>query len=259
MVANDQHILLTTHLGSTNRGGSGSQILSSSDGTKYVVKFTTNPQGTRILANEFVANELARACDLPCPRGYFAFLSQPLIPSLCAIAGPHYATELMPNLYTNPPTALMRQATNKECFPGIIVFDILTNNHDRNNGGNFLIQTDSNGHITFVMIDHGHCFGPNWTTESLRASRGTWCRNCFPEMVESVEDLKQFVPFESKLASITDGEIKHLVATIPTEWNVTSQEKEELSAFLIYRKDHVRQIILNSVDIFHKLRQGGKS
>ncbi len=38
-----------------------------SDGHYYVVKFANNPQGSRILVNEFIAGRLAKLLRLPCP------------------------------------------------------------------------------------------------------------------------------------------------------------------------------------------------
>jgi HipA-like protein len=50
------------------RGGSQSHLMRASDGNFYVTKFQNNPQGLRILANEFIATRLGIALGLPMPE-----------------------------------------------------------------------------------------------------------------------------------------------------------------------------------------------
>src|ERR1700733_3504969 len=49
-------------------GGTQSQLMKCSDNQYYVVKFQNNPQGVRILANEFLASGLAKTLGLPVPE-----------------------------------------------------------------------------------------------------------------------------------------------------------------------------------------------
>ena len=43
-------------------------IVKCSDGKKYVAKFPGNPEGTRVLINEYVCAELAKLLELPIPN-----------------------------------------------------------------------------------------------------------------------------------------------------------------------------------------------
>ena len=47
------------------RGGSQAQLMRASDGAFYVTKFQNSPQGTKILANEFLASRLGAWLGLP--------------------------------------------------------------------------------------------------------------------------------------------------------------------------------------------------
>jgi hypothetical protein len=50
------------------RGGSQSQLMRASDGNYYITKFQGNPQHTKVLANEFIANRLGSYLGLPMPE-----------------------------------------------------------------------------------------------------------------------------------------------------------------------------------------------
>src|SRR6185437_14552461 len=49
-------------------GRSNPWLLLADDGRRYIVKFTNNPYGPRILANEFLGTRLARECGLAVPE-----------------------------------------------------------------------------------------------------------------------------------------------------------------------------------------------
>src|SRR5579875_3919439 len=50
------------------RGGAQSQLMLGADGALWVVKFRNNPQGERVLANEFLATRMAEAVGLTVPK-----------------------------------------------------------------------------------------------------------------------------------------------------------------------------------------------
>ena len=60
-------IRLTEHVRPL-RGGSQPRLMRAADGQLYVVKFQHNPQGSRVLANEWLAGRLAARLGLPVPR-----------------------------------------------------------------------------------------------------------------------------------------------------------------------------------------------
>ena len=47
------------------RGGSQSHLMQCSDGNRYVIKFQNNPQGRKILFNEFLGTCLMKLLGLP--------------------------------------------------------------------------------------------------------------------------------------------------------------------------------------------------
>src|SRR5438128_11426125 len=50
------------------RGGAHAQLMRASDGAFYVVKFKSNPQGIKILANEMLATRIGLHLGLPMPE-----------------------------------------------------------------------------------------------------------------------------------------------------------------------------------------------
>jgi hypothetical protein len=48
-------------------GGAQAHLIEADDGYSYVVKFLNNPQGHRILTNEFIASQLMQAMALSTP------------------------------------------------------------------------------------------------------------------------------------------------------------------------------------------------
>jgi len=125
------------------RGGSPPQLLRCSDGQYYVVKFANNPQGSRILANEFLCAHLAARLGLPVlgarvinVREKFIHYSEqmtierphgrvPCKPGLC-FGSRHPGTmsiDLLPDQYWN-------ELENISDFAGMLVFDLWTSNTD---------------------------------------------------------------------------------------------------------------------------------
>ena len=74
------------------RGGAQSHLLRAADGHYYVVKFVNNPQHRRVLANEWLAAQLARGLELPVPPVAMIEVPQALIdasPGLVLRIGGH--------------------------------------------------------------------------------------------------------------------------------------------------------------------------
>src|SRR5260221_10144153 len=67
MHGTDSVVTANRHVGSM-KGGTQSHLVHCSDGKNYVVKFRNNPQGVRILANEFIFSNVARLLGLSVPN-----------------------------------------------------------------------------------------------------------------------------------------------------------------------------------------------
>jgi hypothetical protein len=126
------------------RGGAQSHLMRCSNGKEhdlyFVVKFQNNPQHSRILANELLANRIARRMGLPVPPVEIVKVEQDLIrwtPALC-IELPRSSTPCCPGLQfgsAHPgdprrmtlhdflPDEQLREVENITDFAGMLVFD----------------------------------------------------------------------------------------------------------------------------------------
>jgi len=249
---------MVRYLGATGQGQSGAQFMASDDGIQYVVKFKENSQGIRILTNELVANTIACYLKLPCPQGIIAEIDSGLL-EISNIeerygrqisAGLHFGSLKIENSYRQPPRALINQVRNKDTFPGIILFDILTDNNNRNNQGNYIIQSGEQSGFDFYIIDHGYCFGrPNWDT-SIINKIGTWNRNALKEMRDCIQGPDPFRVYIEKVKSLSNEFITEIVDGIPVEWNVSPSEREALKRFLFGQRDKIEEIINQYKNLF---------
>src|SRR6266545_4488102 len=130
------------------KGGAQARLIQADDGHEYVVKFFHNPQGHRILANEFIASHLMKAIGLSTPE--IALLSlpdrplngDPLISNAQAagceqrrVPGVHFGSRHPGRsdscaVYDFLPDAMLPDVFNREEFLGALVFDKWLSNAD---------------------------------------------------------------------------------------------------------------------------------
>lgn len=249
---------MVRYLSATLRGSSRAQFMSSEDGTQYVVKFKENFQGIRVLVNELVANGIGCELNLPCPEGIIAEIDRELI-EISNIentygrkisSGQHYGCKKIEGCYPVPPRILIDQANNKNVFPGIVLFDILTFNHNRNNQGNYLIQQARQDSFDFYIIDHGHCFGrPNWHI-SIIQKIGTWNGNVLPEVANCIMGSDPFRNYIERIQNLSNEFFSKIVDEIPAEWGISNNERNALKSFLMGQRDRIKEIIFQYKNLF---------
>lgn len=229
-----------------------------------MVKFKENGQGIRVLTNEFVTNKLAQFLQVPVPEGVIVeideeFLSiNPTLNQICGrpiSIGKHFATAYLSDAYKNPPGSLIKESVNKAALAGIVLLDILTYNSDRKSEHYLVVKSNSIPEQLYLYgIDHGHCFGqPSWDA-NITQKVGQWDQSVFshlsPEMAECAQGALPFEPYLSRLKTLTDNTIAEIIAQIPDEWNVPTNERESLKNFLIGQKDQVEPILLTNKQKF---------
>ena len=164
------------------RGGSQPALIRCNDGKLYVVKFFNNPQGSNVLANEVLGNELLSALNLPSPRWKIVFISGSFLKANAGMffetrsgysaieSGLHFGSEFLgdektKHVYEWLPNAFCSRVRNSKDFLGIRIFDLWTNHCDHRQS---LYSTgDGNASFRAVFIDNGHLFGgPEWARKS---------------------------------------------------------------------------------------------
>lgn len=248
------------------RGGTQSHLLRCSDGEYYVVKFQDNPQGTKILANEFLGSALATRLGLPSPEIAIVKVSEELIryceamvvhlghsvlscsPGLCF--GSRFPSELnylgrpvLRSVYDLMPEPLLSRITNLQDFAGMLVFDKWTCNCD----GRQVVfaETDEVHRYKALMIDNGFCFNASEWNFPDSPLRGLYCRDV---VYRDVEGIEAFEPWLKRLAKDIDRSLlAQLAKEMPPEWfSGDADALKRLLDQLDLRRFRVRELLLSA-------------
>ena len=164
------------------KGGSQSILVQCDDNRFYVVKMAGNPQGSNILANEFMGSVIAHAVGLPVAECRVIRLSDHFIDSEPEMwfelssgrkrpeAGLHFGSLLVgqPSGCERPSEYISRSRintiTNRDAFLGMYILDVWANQQDNRQA--VLLRQPLDGTQEVFFIDHGHMFGGSeWNFE----------------------------------------------------------------------------------------------
>lgn len=239
------------------KGGAQSQLLRAADGHYYVVKFSNNPQHTRVLANELLAARLARALELPVPEPAIIDVPLDLIH-----ASPEMAIRLagqvlrcapglqfgsrMPldgrpvPIYDYLPESTLASVANVADFRGMLLFDKWTCNC---NGRQVIFcQTGGAASLRVFMIDQGFCFNAGEWSFPDSPLRGVYSRSL---VYRDVVGWESFEPWLSRLEQLPPAMIYRAGEEIPPHWyGGDTNELERLLRHLVARRTQVRELIL---------------
>lgn len=213
------------------RGGSQAQLLRASDSNLYVVKFTNNPQGVKILANDWIVSLLARRLGLPVPEVATVEVSRWLVrstPDLCfelscgtvaCTEGQHFGSRfaVVPqegNVVEILPAAFMVRITNLETFIGALIVDKWTCNTDRRQAL-FVRSAECTSSYSAMFIDQGHCFNavqwdfPDSPLYGLYGSRDVYMQ---------VTGWDCFEPWLSRAQAMDAQEVWDIAKSTPPTW-----------------------------------------
>lgn len=213
--------------------------MSASDGHCYVVKVRSG--GPKPNFNEYVASGIAKAFGLPVAEPAVVHLGADFIRSAPALQdariepGPYFATRYMPDAHIADEEfgfkAQPEPITNLEEIPAFVVFDILVNNKDRNDGNTLLVPSrdDDGQHLgyRYVLIDHGHCFGgPSWDAET--ASDLPYELVHVPWPTDEIGGEGDFCGPADQMAGLQGKDVDKAKKNMPVEWDVPADEYDAL-------------------------------
>ena len=240
----------------TLRGGAQSKLLYASDGNLYVVKFQNNPQGKRVLANELLATNFARALGLPVPAFEVIDVPQELIEatpelridfarhSLPCLPGRQFGSRyVLPSLAAGQvldavPRSLLPKIRNLDAFLGMLVFDIWTFNSDNRQG--VFYKSHSQRKYTVAFIDHGYCFNAlKWNFRDA----ALWGIYADPHVYASVEGWDSFEPWLSRIENLDETFLWSCAAAVPLEWYEDAPGMMRLIERLAKRRRKVRELV----------------
>jgi len=248
------------------RGGAQPQLMRCSDGGYYVVKFLDNPQHPRVLANEWLASQLAARLGLPVPQAAVVDVSAELVARSddLSVQLARGRTKLRPGLqfgsrypgdpvevavYDFLPDELLGEVDNLEDFLGVLVLDKWTCN---TNGRQAVFYRPSGQpRYRALMIDHGFCFNAGEWNFPDAPLRGLYAR---VRVYESVTGLNCFEPWLDRLESrISERALDKAASQTPPEWyNFDQDALYRLLEQLWRRRRRVRDLIVASKDTYRK-------
>jgi len=239
------------------RGGAQSHLMRCDNGCYYVVKFRNNPQHERVLANEFLATQLAKLVGLPVPVAMLVDVPQWLIDhteELTIVVGSHVfpveaglqfgsqyvVSPMHGQVFDYLPSTMLDRVRNLETFAGILALDKWTANADRRQAA-FWRKT-SEKKYTAAFIDQGYCFNAGEWTFPDSPLRGVYPSN---EVYANVVGWDSFEPWLTRIEILDKDAIWEAAVEIPPAWYGGAwDELEALVQRLIERKTIVRELIL---------------
>ena len=220
------------------RGGAQAHLVQAADGAFYVVKAVNNPQGRRILINEWIASVFLSHLQISAPgcalievtAGFLEEFPQFSIQlgsrQFPIDAGWHFGSR-----YPGDPSMVtvfdffaddqLRQCMNAWEFAAILPFDKWTANADarqsifhraRVKAANASYETTA---IVTRMIDHGFIFaGPVWEFQDA-PTQGVYARHLVYEGIRSLHDLE---PWIERIVHFPAAVFDEAQRQIPRQW-----------------------------------------
>src|SRR5260370_33590358 len=213
------------------RGGSQPALIRCNDGKLYVVKFFNNPQGTNVLANEVLGNELLNVLNLPSPRWKTVFISRSFIEKNTGIffethsgysaieSGLHFGSEFLGDektgqVYEWLPNAFCSRVAKPKDFLGIHIFDVWTNHCDHRQS--LYTTVDGNASFLAVFVDNGHLFGgPEWGGNRRQGESLTLDRRFHPNKLPAEVVEGWIARFETECCS----SLAKVIQRVPRFWS----------------------------------------
>lgn len=239
------------------RGGAQSQLMLGSDGKLWVVKFQTNPQHVRVLANEMIATRLAAAVGLTVPACDVVQVTEWLVSHTAGMLldagrgefrrydaglqfGSQFVGGLMPGQVVDYlPEEQLSGVRNIEEFAGMLLIDKWTGNCNGRQAIFSRAARERRYRATF--IDQGFCFNAGEWTFPDSPLRGVYARNL---VYAGISGWKSFEPWLSRLEGMRAETIWRAAEGIPTEWYGGDEvELEQLVEALVRRQGRVRELI----------------
>lgn len=243
------------------------------DAEVYAVKFKENPQGLRVLVNEYVCAEIATILELPLASPVFVQISDKFARDYekelfshveqNVGAGIHFGTKKVRKVYPITDANMLKQARNCNVIPEIILFDQLVCNRDRDsNGGNLLFDYSN---MEIVVIDHTHTFdlGSIWTSIDLSQRIGEPFQPfdisgyVYNKLVPFISGNNPFYSSMQKMRRLNGDILWDIIDRVPDEWGITNEEKEILHLYLLDRLERIDEVLPILKPLFPYWKGGG--
>ena len=212
-------------------GGSQAHLIQGVDGRSYVVKFTNNPQHSRILINEWITSTVLRHLGIVTPDTAIVYFSANFIrdnpdlhihlrsrripPACGSHFGSLFAGEPGQTVHSHLPKPILAGVANLSDFCGVLVADKWLGNTDFRQAV-FVRGSGVHSPFSFLahMIDNGHVFdGGNWRFEDSPL-RGPYPGHVF----ERVRGIEAFEPWLTAVDTFPEVLLRAAFQQLPPSW-----------------------------------------
>lgn len=251
------------------RGGTQAQLIRGDDGSGYVVKSPQNPQGRRVLVNEWIVAGILRYMGLLTAKLQPIRITNAVLDasvamvirtgstvtrwSPCLALGSRYPGEIGSTaVYDYIPSPLIATVANFSEFLGMLVVDKWTANQDsrqaiflRDRVGLWLhaagVPPQTKRFIA-QFVDHGQAFGGSgWNLDSaplMGAFRDS-------SVYGGVTGWEDFEPYLDGVEQFPPDQLRSIMTSVPEEWldPGDSERLDRLCDQLLTRRPRVRSLI----------------
>ncbi len=243
------------------RGGAQAHLMKAEDGNFYAVKFQNNPQGRRVLVNEWMAQAIfeqlriasAKVAAIEVTADFLAAHPEVNLQRGSELVAPqpgwHFGSRLAddPNrvgFYDFVPDQLLRDVVNLSDFLGALVVDRWLANADARQAVFFRAKIKQwapsvpvhGAKVGFVgmMIDHGYTFGgPHWQFADA-SGYGLYHRKA---VYASVTGLESFEPWLEQVMHFPESVLEAARHSLPPQWVEGEDERlDEILHLLLLRR-----------------------
>jgi hypothetical protein len=221
------------------RGGAQAHLLEAEDGHCYVVKPTNNPQGRRILVNEWISSVFLRYLQVHTPETAFIETTPDFLDANpeCRVEsgsrqlpwppGWHFGSRYPGDpghvaVYDNLPARILERVANRTHFLGVLAFDKWVGNADARQCVFYRAETREvwergAGRAAYVatMIDNGYAFdGPHWRFGDAPLA-GFYYQHSVYSSVTGWDDLE---PWLGRILGFPEQVVDQALRAIPGGW-----------------------------------------
>ncbi|MEH7245891.1 HipA family kinase [Neobacillus niacini] len=225
-------------------GKSNAHLITFDDGRDYAVKYFQ--QGfEKTLANEWISYCLGRYLNLPIPFAQIVEIPQEFsrgIPELSQMTDTksQFVSLYVPDCFDGHQVTDVPNISNRENLAGIILFDYWMCNRDRTRK-NIILCDDTPNSYHLWIIDHAEVFASyNWGQEDLESLPITILKSATHQiMAYFIENEQDFYEQLEIIQEIPIHLIEEIVAVIPDDWQVTSEERKAIVTTLVTRRKRI--------------------
>jgi hypothetical protein len=260
------------------RGQTRAQLIVAEDGQQYVVKYSHNPMGRRVLVNELISSLTLKTLGIRSPKIAFVSFDENVFehnPEIGVASkgriipppegvhfGCHYAGSGVNPIYDFLPDRMLAEIRNRADFLGVLVLDKWLSNGDLRQAV-FLRENattsgngEPNGHWVAEMIDQDSTFqGPIW------AFRDSPPQALYPRLAiyGANPTMRDFESWLEKVERLEAGFFKSLADTLPAQWIAGNEEQlSNLLSKLLERRDRLPGLVEEAL-VYIRAKQGHRS